>query len=582
MLLLGKEDVISSLYKQFSFVEPDVDKFKFIATYNNNTKTILDFKKRAKKNIEEYMASIIIYYTNSDNEDYVLQTDGISPFYQFVCAGVCFKEFFRKCVHANGAEFAFHFFNYFKSAYEVNVTYDDLLYIQKDEFVNIYLSELVKKHPAIAQTGDLSFTTNSLLADVLVVFIKTIPDEEEEIIRDNATEEEQEDLDFDDEELLNSEVNVSLINDEATRYLYMSGGSNVLDSKVMDEEVLKMRSGDEEAAKKVISSVNKLILSLANYYARRATSLTVEDLCQEGQIGLLHAVKIYDVSKNAKFTTHAVYWIRQAMQRAIHNKDRSVRVPVHKHILMNTIRRCRREFTNENLREPTLKELSSLTGISQNEIDELIKLDEQPVSLDKPVGDDDDASIGDFIDSGVDAAERFVDDSELSEHSRIVRESLEILNDKELFVVVNYFGLNGKKPKTTPEIAVLMGTTHQNVCQKLSKAMRKLKNQNGILIDRAMPGLKTGTSSITADVVIARKQRATEKLRYKTRGKIEIITFDDIAQYGRFCCTECGFKWQSKITTFVRQNPPRCPNCYDRIKEETKDIFKGRTRKDDK
>ena len=555
MLLTSKDDVVSSLYEQFKFVEEDNEKFKSICSNNNNAKNILDYKKIAKANVEAHLFNVI--------------------------QSCDFITMFLKCVSFNGAEFAIHYFNNFNIKHDIKVTFNDMVFIVNNPEINLFLGSLIEKHPEVSFEGDYSFLTNELLKSLLEMFIDRVPNEEEIVSSDSDVLENEEAEEFFDEDPFSSEVNASLIQDEATRYIYMSGGANILDNEAMTEEVLKMKCGDQEAAKKVISSLNKLILSFANYYVRRARTLSVEDLCQEGQIGLIIAVKKFDTTKNVRFTTHAVYWIRQAMQSAIYNQDRTIRIPVYNYSLLNSIKKCRREYINEHFKEPTIKELSELTNIPSDKIEMLCEADDQLTSLDKPVGEDEDVTIADFIDSEDNSFNELLDSSEIDSHKKMIVESLKILNPQELFVITKYFGLDGSEPIKTPAIAEELSLTHQRICQILSIGLRKMKNYCGILIDKPMTGFRAVTCDTSQEAIMLRKQRATYKLNYKTGGRIEIIQFDDIGQYARFRCNDCGFVWQSKVKDVVGQKVPGCPCCVEKYKQRVKDVLKKNDKDDE-
>ncbi len=262
------------------------------------------------------------------------------------------------------------------------------------------------------------------------------------------------------------------INDPVRMYLKEIGRIPLLTSDEEYEYAERAVQGDEYAKQKLAESNLRLVVSIAKRYVGRG--MLFLDLIQEGNIGLMKAVDKFDPTKGYKFSTYATWWIRQAITRAIADQARTIRVPVHMVETINKLARVQRQLTQELNREPTDEELAKRLGISVDKVREVYKISQDPVSLETPIGEEDDSHLGDFIkDERAMGPEEYTTREMLKEELDSV---LLTLTDREEKVLRLRFGLDDGQCRTLEEVGQIFGVTRERIRQIEAKALRKLRH----------------------------------------------------------------------------------------------------------
>ncbi|WP_455237110.1 RNA polymerase sigma factor RpoD [Veillonella sp.] len=336
--------------------------------------------------------------------------------------------------------------------------------------------------------------TAEQLDDIYVTFnklnIEVVPDVEDDD-KDDALEP---DDDVDDEQDASSEKNISIdlsvdasvnIDDPVRMYLKEIGRVPLLSA---DEEIVlakQIEAGAEEdatykeiqlskkAKKKLVDANLRLVVSIAKRYVGRG--MLFLDLIQEGNLGLIKAVDKFDYTKGYKFSTYATWWIRQAITRAIADQARTIRIPVHMVETINKLIRISRQLLQDKGREPTPEEIAEGMGITAERVREIQKIAQEPVSLETPIGEEEDSHLGDFIEDqdavAPDDAASYI----------LLQEQIEdvftCLTDREQQVLILRFGLKDGKPRTLEEVGQHFNVTRERIRQIEGKALTKLRNR---------------------------------------------------------------------------------------------------------
>ena len=272
-----------------------------------------------------------------------------------------------------------------------------------------------------------------------------------------------------DDEILTKDLT---INDPVRMYLKEIGQIKLLTMQEELDLADRILEGDEQA-KTILAEANlRLVVSIAKRYVGRG--MLFLDLIQEGNIGLMKAVDKFDVTKGYKFSTYATWWIRQAITRAIADQARTIRVPVHMVETINKLARIQRQLTLELNREPTEQELAKKMNVSIDKIREIYKISQEPVSLETPIGEEDDSHLGDFIKD-----ERNMSPEEYATNEMLKDEIADVLltlTEREEKVIRLRFGLEDGKSRTLEEVGQMFGVTRERIRQIEAKALRKLRH----------------------------------------------------------------------------------------------------------
>lgn len=269
-----------------------------------------------------------------------------------------------------------------------------------------------------------------------------------------------------------SDLKTFNIDDPVKMYLKEIGKIPLLSAE--EERILaeNMETGSVDAKKKLAETNLRLVVSIAKRYVGRGMQFL--DLIQEGNMGLMKAVEKFDFRRGFKFSTYATWWIRQAITRSIADQARTIRIPVHMVETINKLVRIERQLVQELGREPSNEELSEHMGIEVEKINEIRKIAQEPVSLETPIGEEDDSHLGDFIEDETAIAPD--DAANFSMLSERLNQVLSTLSDREKKVLELRFGLNDGTPRTLEEVGKEFEVTRERIRQIEAKALRKLKH----------------------------------------------------------------------------------------------------------
>jgi len=260
--------------------------------------------------------------------------------------------------------------------------------------------------------------------------------------------------------------------DPIRMYLKEIGKIPLLSTEEEIELAKRMEKGDEEARKKLAEANLRLVVSIAKRYAGRGMQFL--DLIQEGNLGLIKAVEKFDYRKGYKFSTYATWWIRQAITRAIADQARTIRIPVHMVETINRLIRTSRQMVQELGREPTPEELAKKLDMPVERVREIKKISQDPVSLETPIGEEEDSHLGDFIQD--DNVMVPADQATFTLLHEQLMESLETLTEREQQVLRLRFGLDDGRPRTLEEVGRVFHVTRERIRQIEAKALRKLRH----------------------------------------------------------------------------------------------------------
>ena len=328
-----------------------------------------------------------------------------------------------------------------------------------------------------------AFDTWTMTPDDMDELYQRLSDEGVELVDDTAVGESAgadalEPMDeIDKDEVEEVEIDLSVpegvaLDDPVRMYLKEIGRVPLLTAEEEVDLARRMEAGDESARHRLEEANLRLVVSIAKRYVGRG--MLFLDLIQEGNLGLLKAVEKFDYSKGYKFSTYATWWIRQAITRAIADQARTIRIPVHMVETINKLIRISRQLLQELGRDPRPEEIAKEMGISVARVHEIMKIAQEPVSLETPIGEEEDSHLGDFIED--EAAPAPAEAASFMLLREQLEEVLETLTDREKNVLRLRFGLEDGRSRTLEEVGQSFGVTRERIRQIEAKALRKLRH----------------------------------------------------------------------------------------------------------
>ena len=366
-----------------------------------------------------------------------------------------------------------------------NCSMDEL---QQEQFTKALLGlvDLAKTKKNVLQYGEINdaFKGLELTEDKMDLVLEYLEKQKIDIVNAEVGVDNAEDLILDNDDIiLDDEDEVEIIDDvdvlegvstedPVRMYLKEIGNVPLLTTEQEVELAKRVEAGDEEAKKQLTEANLRLVVSIAKKYVGRGMPFL--DLIQEGNMGLMKAVDKFDYTKGYKFSTYATWWIRQAITRGIADTGRTIRVPVHMVETINKTLRMTRTLLQELGREPTPEEVAERLNVSVSRVREVLKISRDPVSLDTPIGEEEDSHLGDFIED--DSALSPADSAAFSMLRAELATALESLTDRERQVVKLRFGLEDGRARTLEEVGKEFNVTRERIRQIEAKALRKLRH----------------------------------------------------------------------------------------------------------
>jgi len=367
-----------------------------------------------------------------------------------------------------------------------DVSMDEL---QQEQFTRVLLSLVdqakIRKNMLQYREINDAFTGIELTEDKMDLVLEFLEKNNIDVLQGGEVDENVEELllESEDDIILNDNEEVEIIDDvdvldgvstEDPVRMYLKEIGNVPLLSTEEEVVLakKVEAGDDRAKRSLTEANLRLVVSIAKKYVGRGMPFL--DLIQEGNMGLMKAVDKFDYTKGYKFSTYATWWIRQAITRGIADTGRTIRVPVHMVETINKTLRMTRTLLQELGREPTPEEVAERLGVPVSRVREVLKISRDPVSLDTPIGEEDDSHLGDFIED--DSALSPADSAAFSMLREELGTALESLTDRERQVVQLRFGLIDGRARTLEEVGKEFNVTRERIRQIEAKALRKLRH----------------------------------------------------------------------------------------------------------
>ena len=521
------------LYKKFGFIAENKTEFeKIIYHGSKDIKSEKDLYQHAKKNISEY----IIKTVEKDNK---------------------LIEYIKKAICSNKPQEIFDYFNGLFEECGYKPDDEELAYMAGEEYFKKYFDDLIKNHKTEALNQNFSFIKNNLLASVIEIYALTYIEEE-------------------------VNLDSSLTDDSLEDYVKQIKKIDLLSIKEEHDYAVAYANGDMDAREELIVHNLRLVVKIAKKYIGKYHDLSLADLIDEGNIGLIKAVDKFDATKGFKLSTYATWWIEQSIQTGITASGRSIKIPAYKIDEVNKVRSAEKEYVQKHEKEPSIADLSEMTGLSHEKVKEIKNIMQPPISLDKKaMGDEsEDTDLYNFL--IVDENEEEIDERYAAiERSIVLPEALKILNDRDRTIIIHRFGLYGNTEKTLEEVGKILGVTRERVRQLEPVILDKLERfiTNYKSIDNSHYQYKrinkTNESCGITGPKLSENERnpkllqKAENIRNKvnsTNHNVEVTAFDQNVTRVELTCKTCNYIWinyTSKLSSTFE-----CPNCKQKSKDE--------------
>ena len=441
---------LNELYNKYKFLKiSEKDFLDIIEKDLKNFKNVLDVKMDDKI-IKKCMYNSINKYVEKKLEE---------KRYDIICNWI---DMYIKVNQEELSAF-YHLVKFFEK-YNFEPSVDCVKYLlNTNQKLNSIMNKIVEKHGSEIEEGQSENILNDLN---LLLFVETY-------CATNGFDNDENDSEK------NSIENSLVYNDDIVRsYLMEIGSCPLLSAEEEIELFEKVAQGDEKARKKAIECNTRLVVSIAKRYLGRG--LEFLDLIQNGNLGLMKAVDVYDVSKGFKFSTYATWWIRQSITRALADQSRTIRIPVHMAELINKYTRIKYNLEVELNRVPTDEEIAEKMEIPVEKVKEIVKYSIEPVSIYTPIGEDEESTLEEFIPSSGDTIE---DEFTLNVSSEIIKNLIDSaqLTEREKVILLARFGFYGGKEFTLEEVGQSLGLTRERVRQLQERALNKIRKSSRIL-----------------------------------------------------------------------------------------------------